>query len=68
MNYELKRGNLEVARTLFYRAIRSVPWAKCVWLDSIRYLRQALSSSDLSETLALMTEKEIRIRKLPDIE
>lgn len=61
----LSPGNTDMARGIFYRAIRSVPWAKALWLDSMRRLRPHLTAAELHDILKLMMEKEIRIRGLP---
>jgi len=66
MNYELKRGDLESAKGIFYRAIRYLPWVKDIWLDSFRLLRDGLSVAELNDILSLMHDKDIRIRQLPE--
>jgi hypothetical protein len=64
--YELQQTRPESAKGVFYRAIRDVPWSKALWLDSIRMLVVHVNLSEFHDILKLMTEKEIRIRKLPD--
>lgn len=69
INYEVSKKNLHIAKGIFYRAIRFVPWSKNLWMDSMREpLRKQFTSTELHDLLTLMTEKEIRIRKLPNTE
>jgi hypothetical protein len=68
MQYEHQRGHPEAAKAVFYRAIRNTPWSKHLWLDAFRLLENVMASSEMYDTLTLMNEKEIRIRKLPNPE
>lgn len=68
MNYELHKDDSSLAKGLFYRAMRHLPYSKILWLDGVRLLRGELSIAELNDILTLMTEKELRIRKLPQME
>jgi hypothetical protein len=65
MDYETSKGNADLAKGIFYRSIRNVPWAKNLWLDAYRSLRPRMTVAELHDILKLMMEKEIHIRKLP---
>ncbi len=66
MDYENSKGNADLAKGIFYRSIRNVPWSKNLWLDAYRFLRPHMATSELHDILKLMMEKEIHIRQLPD--
>ena len=65
MDYETSKGNADLAKGIFYRSIRNVPWAKSLWLDAFRHLRPLMATSELHDILKLMMEKEIHLRQLP---
>jgi hypothetical protein len=66
MDYETSKGNWDLAKGIFFRGVRYIPWSKNLWLDAIRYLRPYLSASELHDVLKMMNEKEVHIRKLPE--
>lgn len=66
MRYELSRGSKEGAKGIFYRAIQQIPWSKTLWMESLRCLSEIISITEFHDILKLMSEKELRIRKLPE--
>jgi len=64
-------GDPRAAKQVFYRAIRHLPWAKTVWLDSMRVdLRHMFTQGELHDLYTLLNEKEVRVRcelQLPTI-
>eukprot|EP00026_Physarum_polycephalum_P005373 Phypoly_transcript_05405.p1 GENE.Phypoly_transcript_05405~~Phypoly_transcript_05405.p1 ORF type:complete len:649 (-),score=186.14 Phypoly_transcript_05405:23-1717(-) len=59
----LEEGDLRGAKQVFYRAIRFLPWAKKIWLDSMRLdLRHLFTKGELTDIYQLLTEKEVRVR------
>ncbi|KAI9591894.1 NRDE-2, necessary for RNA interference-domain-containing protein [Syncephalis fuscata] len=64
--FELQQNNTKRANQLFLRAIRACPWHKRIYLLAYTVLNNTLEDSEVSETLDLMMEKEIRLRSLPE--
>ncbi|CAL1527520.1 unnamed protein product [Lymnaea stagnalis] len=58
LNFEAKYGQLNQAKGIFYRALQSCPWAKCIYLDGI----SIFGDGELQEVMDLMIEEEIRVR------
>lgn len=50
------------ARDAFYRAVRSCPWSKRVWLEGIEVLAKIFDVVELHDLLALISEKELRLK------
>jgi len=63
--FEILHNQLESAKKLYYRAIRSVPWFKPIWLESVRYLTHTFNSGELTDIIRLLSEKEIRLHIEP---
>jgi len=63
--FELSRNNIESAKKIYYRAIRSVPWYKPVWLECIRHLMNSFNTGELTDIIRLISEKEIRLHIEP---
>eukprot|EP01119_Soliformovum_irregulare_P016585 TRINITY_DN4825_c0_g1_i1.p1 TRINITY_DN4825_c0_g1~~TRINITY_DN4825_c0_g1_i1.p1 ORF type:complete len:1018 (+),score=364.02 TRINITY_DN4825_c0_g1_i1:86-3055(+) len=64
LSWEMKV--MGTGRGVLYRAIRYVPGAKALWMDAMSKMSHELNVTELNEIMSLMTEKEIRIRQLPD--
>jgi hypothetical protein len=54
------------AKGLLYRAIRCCPWAKSLWMGFLDRLGPYLRPDEIGDLLALLAEKEIRLRSIPD--
>lgn len=65
ISFEIQRKNVTGARDTFYRAIRSVPWNKDIWLTCIEKLSECFDMSEIGDFLKLITEKELRLRTDP---
>lgn len=59
------RGSKKRAIGLLYRAIRSCPWAKTLWMDYLEQLRFTLQPNDIGDILSLLNAKEVRLFGLP---
>eukprot|EP01125_Pyxidicula_operculata_P006298 TRINITY_DN2182_c3_g1_i5.p1 TRINITY_DN2182_c3_g1~~TRINITY_DN2182_c3_g1_i5.p1 ORF type:complete len:724 (-),score=193.33 TRINITY_DN2182_c3_g1_i5:1827-3998(-) len=63
--FEISKQNWEEAKNLFYRAIRSVPWYKPIWLECVRSLLPAFDNVEVQDLIRLMAEKELRLHSTP---
>jgi hypothetical protein len=63
MHYELAAGDARSALRVFFRAARSVPWCKALWLDLLATdLLQCVTPTQLREVMQLIDEKDVRLR------
>ncbi|KAI9286695.1 NRDE-2, necessary for RNA interference-domain-containing protein [Umbelopsis sp. AD052] len=62
IEYELREGNHDRAKVVFYRAIRECPWAKDLYLMAFDVLYHEMNEQELHQILSSMMEKELRIR------
>lgn len=76
MDFEISMREFELAKRVYFRAIRRVPWSKLIWsvlsvvvfcsnscrTDAVAKLRSLFSRQELGELLQLMIEKELRVR------
>lgn len=81
MDFEISQRDFELAKRVYFRAIRRVPWSKLIWYgtlpsvgipthprlrtDAVAKLRVSFSRQELGELLQLMNEKELRVRTDP---
>lgn len=59
--FEHSRGDLQLAKSVFYRALRACPWAKELYLLSFEYLPSVMDAQDLKGVYADLVERELRI-------
>ncbi|KAH8548370.1 NRDE-2, necessary for RNA interference-domain-containing protein [Umbelopsis sp. PMI_123] len=62
IEYEIREGNYDRAKVVFYRAIRECPWAKDLYLMAFDVLYHEMNEQELHQILSSMMEKELRIR------
>ncbi|KAI8972712.1 NRDE-2, necessary for RNA interference-domain-containing protein [Pilobolus umbonatus] len=62
IEFEMRQGNTERAKNLFYRSIRECPWSKELYLIGLRDFKGLMTEKELNELIVLMMEKEIRLR------
>ncbi|KAI8393343.1 NRDE-2, necessary for RNA interference-domain-containing protein [Radiomyces spectabilis] len=62
IEHEVRKGDLEKARSLLYRSVRECPWSKELYLLGLRLLGPTMSEKEIHEMTSLMMEKEIRLR------
>ncbi|CAG8688736.1 21252_t:CDS:10, partial [Cetraspora pellucida] len=62
INFEIKYGELNKVKAIYYRAIRECPWSKDLYMIAFKKLRAQFTSDELEEIMSVMLEKEIRIR------
>jgi len=62
IEFEIREGNQERAKVVFYRSIRECPWAKDLYLLAFDSLYQEMNEQELHQILSSMMEKELRIR------
>lgn len=79
LDFEISMRDFELAKRVYFRAIRRVPWSKLIWCvcsllfaanpsdrtDAVAKLRSSFSRQELGELLQLMMEKELRVRTDP---
>ncbi|KIY70954.1 hypothetical protein CYLTODRAFT_346760 [Cylindrobasidium torrendii FP15055 ss-10] len=63
---ERKAGDLQKAKTLFWVAIAECPNAKVLYLLAFDALRQVFTPDELENLIAMMTDKGLRLRTVPD--
>ncbi|KAH9490779.1 hypothetical protein Btru_046974 [Bulinus truncatus] len=56
--FEVKYGQSNRTKGIFYRALQNCPWAKCIYMDGIAIF----GDNELQEVMDLMTEEEMRVR------
>ncbi|XP_032240468.2 nuclear exosome regulator NRDE2 [Nematostella vectensis] len=57
VDFEMKQGSTDKAKTVFYQAVHHCPWAKSLYLDAVKYFAE-----DVTDTLDMMHEKGLRVR------
>ncbi|KAJ3158625.1 hypothetical protein HDU86_002588 [Geranomyces michiganensis] len=63
IQFELREGNGAKAKSLVYRALQACPWCKDLYMLPFRPdFRPLFRDDELSEMIALMDEKELRVR------
>lgn len=67
LDFEIKVGDYNTAKGIFFRAIHQLPWCKRVWLHWIDKMQSVINSDELTEIFKLMQEKELRLRNLPPL-
>ncbi|CAG8592227.1 13671_t:CDS:2 [Funneliformis caledonium] len=55
-------GRNDIAKTLYYRAVRECPWSKDLYIMAFRKLRSLFTIDELEEAMNVLYEKEIRLR------
>ncbi|TPX68733.1 hypothetical protein SpCBS45565_g02910 [Spizellomyces sp. 'palustris'] len=72
IQFEVREGNRDKAKALFFRAIRECPWCKDgqwpntgqdLYMLPFRLLRDVFDDDELTEVITLMEEKELRVRR-----
>ncbi|KNC97470.1 uncharacterized protein SPPG_07387 [Spizellomyces punctatus DAOM BR117] len=63
IQFEVREGNRDKAKALFFRAIRECPWCKDLYMLPFRLLRDVFDDDELTEVITLMEEKELRARR-----
>ncbi|XP_074649475.1 nuclear exosome regulator NRDE2-like isoform X2 [Tubulanus polymorphus] len=61
MAFQVKHGQNNEAKGVFYKALQNCPWAKVLYLDAVSYF-----PDDLQDVVDLIVEKELRLRALPE--
>jgi hypothetical protein len=59
LRYLLKASQAKKAKRNYFRAIRSCPWSKAMYLDGLLLLNEHLSSKEKVEMVDLMQDKSI---------
>jgi hypothetical protein len=68
LQYALKHSpSKQLAKGIYFRAIRNVPWSKRMWLAAIELLKDQFTWKELIEIIQLMNEKEIRYHIPPPL-
>ncbi|CAI2166652.1 9087_t:CDS:10 [Funneliformis geosporum] len=62
INFEMTYGRNDIAKTLYYRAVRECPWSKDLYMMAFRKLRSLFTIDELEEAMNVLYEKEIRLR------
>ncbi|RIB25556.1 NRDE-2, necessary for RNA interference-domain-containing protein [Gigaspora rosea] len=62
INFEIKYGEMNKAKAIYYRAMRECPWSKDIYMIAFKKLRAQFSLDELEELMNVLLEKEIRIR------
>ncbi|EGG25348.1 DUF1740 family protein [Cavenderia fasciculata] len=60
--FEFYRNRHRASKSLYYRAIRALPWAKTIWQLAFTKLSNLFNLNELNDIIQLMKEKEIRLR------
>lgn len=60
-HFELRRGEFQRSKQVFYRAVRACPWAKQLYLLAFRHLGNVMGVGELRGVFETMVEKELRI-------
>ncbi|RIA98604.1 NRDE-2, necessary for RNA interference-domain-containing protein [Glomus cerebriforme] len=62
INFEMTYGRHDIAKTLYYRAVRECPWSKDLYMLAFRKLCSLFTIDELEEAMNVLYEKEIRLR------
>ncbi|CAB5184578.1 DUF1740-domain-containing protein [Rhizophagus irregularis] len=62
INFEMTYGRHDIAKTLYYRAVRECPWSKDLYMMAFKKLRNLFTIDELEEAMNVLYEKEIRLR------
>ncbi|EGC30809.1 hypothetical protein DICPUDRAFT_99413 [Dictyostelium purpureum] len=67
IEFELNRGKVNTAKSIYYRAIKELPWSKTIWLLPFTNdkLSSSFSDSEFVDCIKLLKEKGIRLREKP---
>jgi len=55
-------GRMSNAKTVFLRAINTVPWNKTVWLYGLEHIKGVFTAKERSALIDVMREKEVTVR------
>lgn len=66
-SFENSLGDLQMAKSVFYRGVRACPWAKELYLPAFQCLEMVMDGKDFSGLYATMLEKELRILAGPEL-
>ena len=59
--FELRQGDKERIKNVFYRGMRALPWLKAFYMLAFEHMRDILSFNELKKIYEVMVEKELRI-------
>jgi hypothetical protein len=59
--FEHSRGELQRAKTVFYRAVGACPWCKYLYLLPFEYLRDIMTTEELRGVYDMVEERELRV-------
>ena len=59
--WEFQRGEVQKAKAVFYRAVRTCPWAKELYMLAFQFLQDATPWRELKAVYEMMIEKDLRI-------
>jgi hypothetical protein len=65
--FELSKGFLNSLKGIIYRSLQKIPFSKSIILFILQHLSHILTKNELNNILNIMIEKQIRIRKLPNL-
>jgi len=59
--FEHSRGEVQLAKMVFYRAVRACPWVKELYLVPFKYLRGAMPLEEAKGIYEMVVDKELRV-------
>ena len=59
--FEHSRGEMQKAKTVFYRAVRACPWVKELYLLPFEYLKTVMPVEEAKGIYEMVVEKELRV-------
>merc|ERR1712046_376063 len=61
MCVEIRCGQKDMARRVFFRAIQTCAWSKSIWMECMRSLQETMRRDDLQEVCDMMEEKQLGV-------
>lgn len=62
LQYETSQGQLDKAKSVYFRAIRECPWSKDVYLFGLVFLSHSMEMTEVEQVYSIMEDKDIRLR------